>query len=169
MNYLRDLKDLDDTRSLTLQARIRCPGPKCRRRPPGRKREAREVPSAFVGEGAALYQAEGISAATGRKRACETAGSWSQSSWLDDIFLLSRNASTPMQVPRTEVQAPSSGSSVFIYQYSNPHMYIHIYIYIYIYSYQIILYIYIHIYISIYIYICIYIYTYIYIYVFIDR
>ena len=42
------------------------------------KREVRAVPSAFAGEGAALCYATRISAATGRKSSCETAGCWSQ-------------------------------------------------------------------------------------------
>ena len=43
------------------------------------KREARAVPSAFgaLGEGAAFYQATGISAATGRNSSRETVGSCS--------------------------------------------------------------------------------------------
>ena len=40
--------------------------------------EARAVPSAFVGEGAALCYAKGISAATGMESSRETVGSWSQ-------------------------------------------------------------------------------------------
>ena len=39
---------------------------------------ARAVPSAFVGEGAALYYAKGISTATGRESSRETVGSWSK-------------------------------------------------------------------------------------------
>ena len=41
-------------------------------------REARAVSSAFVGEGAALYQVKGFSAATGREKSRETVGSWNQ-------------------------------------------------------------------------------------------
>ena len=39
------------------------------------KKEARAVPSAFVGEGAALCLAKGVSAATGRESSRETVGS----------------------------------------------------------------------------------------------
>ena len=42
------------------------------------KREARSVPSAFVGEGADLYSAKRIAAATGGKSSRDTVGSWSQ-------------------------------------------------------------------------------------------
>ena len=45
---------------------------------PWTKREARAVPSAFVGEGTALCYAKGVSAATGRESSRETVGSWSQ-------------------------------------------------------------------------------------------
>jgi hypothetical protein len=45
-----------------------------------KNREARAVTSAFVGEGAALYEAKEISAAARRKSSRETVGSWGQSS-----------------------------------------------------------------------------------------
>jgi hypothetical protein len=41
-------------------------------------REARAVPSSFVGVGAALCEAKGISSATGRKSSLDMVGSGSQ-------------------------------------------------------------------------------------------
>jgi len=63
-----------DTSNLEVGVEDRAPA----RFEPRRKREARAVPSAFVGEGAALCSAKMISAATERKGSRETVGSWGQ-------------------------------------------------------------------------------------------